>query len=138
MPVFGWMLGETFKNQIIQADHWIAFGLLSILGIKMIQEGTVPVDKKKIKNPLKWSVLISLSLATSIDAFAVGIGFAFFLDQIYMAAILIAIVTFLVSISGIYMGRKLGKKMAGIAEILGGIILLLIGVKILVEHLYFQ
>jgi manganese efflux pump family protein len=135
MPVIGWYLGSTVKEQIQQADHWIAFGLLAFLGVRMIVEGRVPVKEKKIKNPTHWRVLIPMSVATSIDAFAVGISFSFFYENILYPALLIGFVTFCVSISGIYMGKKVGSKLAGTAEIAGGIILIIIGLKILVQHL---
>jgi manganese efflux pump family protein len=137
MPVIGWFLGSTVKEQIQQADHWIAFGLLAFLGVRMILEGRVPVKEKKIKNPTSWRVLIPMSIATSIDAFAVGISFSFFYDHIFFPAILIGVVTFGVSLSGIYMGKKAGSRLAGKAEIVGGIILIIIGLKILIEHLMF-
>lgn len=135
LPVVGWLIGDTFKELIMEFDHWIAFGLLLFLGIKMILEGRIPASKKKIKNPTHWKVLITMSLATSIDALAIGIGFSFFVDHILFPALLIGAVTFSVSMTGIYMGRKLGSSLAGIAEISGGIILILIGAKILIEHL---
>lgn len=138
MPVFGWLIGDTFNQLIKQFDHWIAFVLLVFLGIKMFREGRIPVQQKKIKNPLLWRVLITMSLATSIDAFAIGIGFSFFLESILLPALLIGVVTFTVSLTGIYMGKKLGSSLAGIAEISGGIILILIGLKILIEHLFFS
>ena len=137
MPVIGWLIGDTFKEMVVKADHWIAFGLLLLLGAKMIYEGRIPPRSKKIKNPTRWRVLIGMSVATSIDALAVGIGFSFFVEQILFPAVMIGTVTFIVSMSGIYMGRKLGTKLAGIAEISGGIILILIGTKILIEHLFF-
>jgi len=137
MPVFGWLLGTSVKEYIENADHWIAFGLLTFLGARMIIEGRVPVQQKKIKNPTQWRVIIPMAIATSIDAFAVGISFSFFYENILFPAILIGIVTLGVSISGIYMGRKAGTNLAGKAEIAGGIILILIGLKILIEHLYF-
>jgi putative Mn2+ efflux pump MntP len=135
MPVFGWFLGTTVKGYIERADHWIAFGLLAFLGVKMILEGRVPVHEKKIKNPTSWRVLIPMSIATSIDAFAVGISFSFFYENILFPALLIGIVTLGVSLTGIYMGKKAGSKLAGSAEIAGGIILIIIGLKILIEHL---
>ena len=137
MPVIGWLIGDTFKEMIMQADHWFAFGLLLFLGIRMIYEGRIPPQKKKIKNSTRWRVLVGMSVATSIDALAIGIGFSFFVEQILFPALLIGTVTFVVSLSGIYMGRKLGTRLAGIAEIAGGIILILIGTKILIEHLFF-
>jgi putative Mn2+ efflux pump MntP len=135
MPVLGWFLGSTVKVQIQQADHWIAFGLLTFLGIRMILEGRVPVKEKKIKNPTSWRVLLPMSIATSIDAFAVGISFSFFYDHILYPAVLIGAVTLGVSLSGFYMGKKVGSKLAGSAEIVGGIILIIIGLKILIQHL---
>lgn len=137
LPLLGWYLGARFNEVMAHYDHWIAFVLLGFLGARMIKEGTVPIAKRKVKNPTHWKVLIPMSIATSIDAFAIGIGFSFFLDNILFPVILIGIVTFIVSLIGIYMGRKLGKRLAGIAEITGGLILILIGTKILIEHLYF-
>ncbi|MDA3816600.1 MAG: manganese efflux pump MntP family protein [Prolixibacteraceae bacterium] len=136
-PFLGWWLGGAFRHEITQADHWIAFGLLTFLGIRMILEGRVPIKKRKVKHPTRWQVLIPMSVATSIDAFAVGIGFSFFVEDILTPVIIIGIVTFAVSMSGLYMGRKLGQKVAGIGEIVGGIVLILIGLKILIEHLFF-
>jgi len=135
MPVIGWFLGSTVKDQIQQADHWIAFGLLSFLGVRMIFEGRVPIKDKKIKNPTSWRVLIPMAVATSIDAFAVGISFSLFYENIVFPALLIGLVTLGVSLSGIYMGKKVGSKLAGSAEIAGGIILIIIGIKILIQHL---
>jgi manganese efflux pump family protein len=137
MPVLGWFLGSVVQGQIEVAGSWIAFILLLALGGHMIFEGTKPDEKKKIKNPTHWKVIVSISLATSIDAFAVGIGFSFFYDNILLPALLIGIVTFIVSMIGINIGKKTGKKLASKAEVLGGIILIAIGVKILIEHLYF-
>jgi putative Mn2+ efflux pump MntP len=137
MPVLGWLLGFSVKEYIEKADHWIAFGLLAILGVRMILEGRVPVHEKKIKNPTKWRVIIPMAIATSIDAFAVGISFSFFYDNMFFPSILIGLVTLVVSLSGIYMGRKAGASMAGKAEIAGGVILIGIGLKILIEHLCF-
>lgn len=138
MPLLGWVLGEAFHTQMMKADHWIAFGLLLFLGLKMIWEGRDPASNRKIKNPSHWKVLIPISLATSVDAFAMGIGFSLFVEKIVLPVLLIALVTFMVSLFGIYTGRKLGKRIAGTAEILGGIILIIIGSKILIEQLYFQ
>jgi len=137
-PLLGWWLGGAFKHEISQADHWIAFGLLTFLGIRMIIEGRVPIKQRKVKHPTRWRVLIPMSVATSIDAFAVGIGFSFFVEDIWTPVIIIGLVTFAVSMAGLYMGRKLGQKVAGIGEIFGGIVLILIGLKILIEHLFFQ
>ena len=138
MPVIGWYLGSVVKDYIQTADHWIAFGLLTFLGIRMIMEGRVPVQKRKVKNPTQWKVLIPMSVATSIDALAVGVSFSFFYESIIFPSLLIGFVTLVISLSGIYMGRKAGVKLAGKAEIAGGLILILIGVKILIQHLFFM
>lgn len=134
LTFLGWLLGSAFKQQMESADHWIAFGLLVFLGGRMIMEGRVPIQDRKVKNPTQWKVLIPMALATSIDAFAVGISFSFFWKNMWLPGALIGAVTFIVSMLGIYMGRNAGKRLATKAEILGGIILILIGVKILVEH----
>lgn len=133
MPVMGWYLGSTFKTYIEDLDHWVAFGLLGILGIHMILEGRRPHGK--IKNPTQWRVLIPMSIATSIDALAVGVSLVFFIENIWIVASIITTITFVISMSGLYMGRKVGKQLAGKAELVGGIVLIIIGTKILIEHL---
>jgi manganese efflux pump family protein len=133
MPVIGWILGSTVKNYIMQADHWIALGLLSVLGTRMIMEGLKP-PHEKIKNPTHWKVLIPLSIGTSIDALAVGISFAFLIENMFIPSLIIGVVTMAISLTGLYMGRTAGKKFAGKAEIVGGIILIAIGLKIFIEH----
>lgn len=135
MPLIGWLLGSTVKDFIQEADHWIALALLSFLGVRMIIEGTKPIGEKKIKNPTQWKVLITMAIATSIDALAVGISFAFLYESIVLPVIIIGIITFLVSLAGIYMGKNAGKKIASKAEILGGVILIAIGLKIFIEHI---
>jgi manganese efflux pump family protein len=136
MPLIGWFLGSTVKDLIEDYDHWIAFGLLSILGIKMIIESRKS-SVSKIKKPTQWRVLIPMSLATSIDALAVGITFAFLVHNMVIPIIVIGLVTFGVSLSGLYMGQQMGARMATKTEIFGGIILISIGIKILIEHLFF-
>lgn len=136
-PIIGWWLGAAFRDEISQADHWIAFGLLTFLGVRMIIEGRVPIKQRKVKHPTRWRVLLPMAVATSIDAFAVGVSFSFFVENIWMPILVIGIVTFAISMAGLYMGRKLGQKVAGIGEIVGGIVLILIGLKILIEHLFF-
>ncbi|MBP7506441.1 MAG: manganese efflux pump [Prolixibacteraceae bacterium] len=136
MPLIGWLLGSTIKDLIQEADHWIALALLSFLGVRMIIEGTKPVGQKRIKNPTHWKVLITMAIATSIDALAVGISFAFLYSSIVLPVIIIGVITFLVSMSGIYMGKNAGKKIASKAEIIGGVILIAIGLKIFIEHIF--
>lgn len=136
MPLVGWLVGNSIKSLIEPVDHWIAFGLLSLIGGKMIIESFTKAETREIKNPLNLKVILTLSLATSIDALAIGFSFATFLDKILIAVLIIGIVTFIASMLGILLGKKTGPKINRYAEILGGLILIFIGCKILIEHLY--
>jgi putative Mn2+ efflux pump MntP len=135
MPVLGYFLGSTVSQHIGKLDHWVAFGLLMILGIRMVIEGLKkdadrePVDFRKL------SVLLTMAVGTSIDAFAVGISFAFLNVKIWSAGLLIGTVTFLASMTAIRIGKSAGSHLGSRVEILGGIILAAIGTKILIEHL---
>ncbi|MGL5786881.1 MAG: manganese efflux pump MntP family protein [Bacteroidales bacterium] len=136
MPLFGWLAGVNFKSQIEAYDHWIAFGLLSFLGIKMIREG-IGFGKQEDEScfdPTKIATIISLSFATSIDALAVGVSFAFLQIKVILPVIIISITTFLFSFAGASFGTKFGNKYNLPMEIIGGIILIGIGLKILLEH----
>lgn len=138
MPVLGWLLGKSFYNSVSAIDHWIAFSILAIIGIKMIVEALKDgLDKQNfdIRSP---KILIMLSIATSIDAFVVGMSFAFLKVDILTAAISVGVITFLVSVFGVFLGKKFGTIIKSKwAEIAGGIILIGIGIKILIQHLYF-
>ena len=138
MPLIGWLVGNSIKSLIEPVDHWIAFGLLSLVGGKMVIESFSSPESREIKNPLNIRVILLLSLATSIDALAVGFSFATLLDKIWVAVIIIGSVTFMASMLGILLGKKTGPKINRYAEITGGLILILIGAKILIEHLFFQ
>ncbi len=135
MPLLGWLLGSQFKGIIQPVDHWIAFGLLSFIGGKMIYESFF-LEKEKSRI-LTVRVLLILAIATSIDAFAVGITFAVLHIAIIKPIIIIGIITFLLSFLGVWIGCTFGKNLSGKAEIAGGIILIGMGLKILVEHVYF-
>lgn len=135
MPLIGWLVGNSIRSLIEPVDHWIAFGLLSLIGGKMIIESFISSETREIKNPLHIKVILVLSLATSIDALAVGFSFATFLDKIMMAVLIIGSVTFIASMLGILLGKKTGPKINRYAEITGGLILVFIGIKILFEHL---
>jgi manganese efflux pump family protein len=135
MPLIGWLVGNSVKSLIEPVDHWIAFGLLSLIGGKMIIESFSSSEVREIKNPLHIKVILMLSLATSIDALAVGFSFSTFLEKIFIAIFIIGLVTFIASMLGILLGKKTGPKINRYAEILGGLILILIGAKILIEHL---
>lgn len=136
-PVIGWLIGSSLKNLIAAFDHWIAFGLLVFIGIKMIMEGLKPDGMLKNFDPFKWSVIIGLSVATSIDALVVGLSFGFLNMPILFPVAVIGAVTFLASMLGMLFGKNIPSHRSHQSIILGGIILTGIGVKILVEHSWF-
>jgi putative Mn2+ efflux pump MntP len=137
MPLLGWLCGIGVEEYIREIDHWTAFILLSIIGSKMLYEAITDSEEEKIKT-LKLSSLIAQSIATSIDAFAVGISFAFLNSPISFPVIMITLVTFLFSIIGLKIGKTMGSKLGKSVEFFGGLVLIAIGIKILIEHLYFQ
>ena len=133
MPFLGWLAGLEFKNAFVQWDHWIAFTLLAFLGIRMIYEG-LQKDNRCCFNPLKPRTLLTMALGTSIDALAVGLSFGLLDFPIVWSMIIIGVTTFIFSLFGVYAGSKMKFKKLKI-EVVGGIILIMIGVKILLEHL---
>lgn len=137
MPVIGWFLGKQFESYITEIDHWIAFGLLAIIGGKMAFESfkKEEEDTSEEKEKLDVKELLVLAVATSIDALAVGITFAFLKVNIVPAVSLIGVTTFVLSAIGVFIGHKFGAKFKSKAELAGGVILILIGLKILLEHL---
>ena len=141
MPFIGWALGTQFESYITSIDHWIAFVLLVLIGGKMIAEAVRPEDENveidKLDPPLDLKEMLVLAVATSIDALAVGITFAFLNYPIGEAVMIIGLTTFCISIGGVYVGNFFGNRYKKKAELAGGIILVLIGVKILLEHLGF-
>jgi putative Mn2+ efflux pump MntP len=137
MPVIGYFLGINLKAFITGIDHWIAFGLLGIIGGKMIVESFESKKEEKTKNPFKNMPLCYAAIATSIDALAMGIGFAFLQVKIFSAAAIIGIVTLVFAVCGILIGNKIGNILEKKALFSGGIILVGIGTKILLQHLYF-
>lgn len=133
MPVIGWIIGLSIVELISGFDHWIAFGLLFIIGLRMIYE-VLKKESKQIVSSSSFKVLVILSIATSIDALAVGLSLSFLDTSIIMPAIIIGIITFSLSFSGVYLGKKFGAYFEKIG-VLGGIILIIIGLRILLEHL---
>jgi len=137
MPLIGWVLGSQFQQYIEKVDHWIAFGLLSFLGIKMIYE-TLNEKQENAeevsKDDFSIKQLLVMALATSVDALAVGIMFAIIKVEIVKAVSIIGICTFLLSAIGVVIGNTFGAKYKNKAVIAGGSILILIGLKILLEH----
>lgn len=137
MPLIGYFLGTSFSSYIESFDHWIAFALLAFIGGKMIVEVIREKDDEAEEQTdvLKIGELTVMAVATSIDALAVGITFAFLKVNILFSVILIGVTTFALSLLGVIIGNKFGAKYKSKAELAGGIILVLIGVKILMEHL---
>jgi manganese efflux pump family protein len=135
MPLIGWFVGCYLDRFISSFDHWIAFGLLSLIGAKMICEATKKESEKKEINPLNLYILLLLSVATSIDALAVGLSFAFLRISIITPIIIIGVITFSLSFIGVFAGNKAGHFFENKIEILGGVILIAIGLKILIQHL---
>lgn len=133
MTLFGWSLGINFSSYIVSYDHWIAFILLTFIGGKMIYESVQIEENSSV--PLSTKKLITLGIATSIDALAVGVGMAFLKTSIYLPAFLIALVTFSLSLIGVISGYRFGKIKGVNIELIGGIILIIIGTKILIEHI---
>ena len=137
MPCLGWAFGYNLQSLIESFDHWLAFGLLALLGVKMIIEGFKPEEHKSF-NPRLMKVILALSVATSIDALAVGMTFAFIdmpLIELALAAGIIGVGSFLLSLAGSYLGIKIGNKLPVPPEAVGGAVLIGIGTKILLEHL---
>lgn len=133
MPVIGYLLGFRFEHIITNIDHWIAFVLLAFIGGNMIKESFG--KSEELNDDFSFKTMLMMAVATSIDALAVGITFAFLSVRILPAAGLIGITTFIISGAGIYIGNVFGAKYKSKAELAGGVILILIGVKILLEHL---
>lgn len=136
MPAVGYLLGTQFESYITNIDHWIAFVLLFIIGGNMIKE-TLSKDEEDASDSLAFKEMLVLALATSIDALAVGVTFAFLKVQIIPAVIFIGAITFTVSSLGVKIGNIFGCRYKAKAEFAGGIILILMGCKILLEHLGF-
>lgn len=133
MPLIGYLLGISFQNLIVSIDHWIAFILLGIIGINMIKESLG--DDENINDSFSFKDMLPLAIATSIDALAIGITFAFLKVNIILAVFLIGTITFVFSALGIKIGSIFGDKFKNKAELIGGIVLIIIGIKILLEHL---
>lgn len=135
MPIIGWLSGIAFKSYLTSFDHWIAFGLLFAVGIKMIIEAFKLEESDKKPATMSVGVLLMLAIATSIDALAVGITLSLLTDHIFTSVILIGLITFIVCYAGVYIGKHFGHIFENKIEIAGGIVLILIGSKILFEHL---
>lgn len=139
MPLLGWLLGSSFASYITKFDHWIAFGLLLLIGGNMIKESLEKDEDgdggEKQENPLAFKGMLLMAIATSIDALAVGVTFAFLEVGVLAAVLIIGAITFAISGGGVAIGNIFGSRWKSKAELAGGIILVLLGTKILLEHL---
>ena len=137
MPVIGWLAGNTIIEKIDSFDHWVAFGLLVVMGLKMIYEAFKIEEAEKNINPSNLTVLLALSVATSIDALAVGITLSLITSHVIVAVIAIGLVTFVLSMAGVEIGKRFGHLFEDAIEVVGGLVLIGIGSKILIESLFF-
>jgi len=140
MPLIGYVASAGFVVYMKSIDHWLAFGLLSLIGGKMIIEGYRPIDpdSEKVVNPFAWTSLLSLAFATSIDALATGIVFVAFPGLIWKAVTIIGIISFIFTFLGVFIGVHFGKRFHLKVEMIGGFILIGIGLKILIDHLMYH
>lgn len=135
MPLIGWLVGSSIQSFIAPIDHWIAFAILASIGIKMIWQSFSIGEEKRTTDIRNMTVLLTLSIATSIDALITGVGFGFIRVNILEAVIIISLITFLVSVAGAKLGEKTTFIPARWAEFLGGTVLIGMGVKVVLEHL---
>lgn len=135
LTIAGYFLGSVISNALKATDHWIALGVLSFLGIKMIVEGLRKTSDSETKDFSSTIVLLTIALGTSIDAFAVGVSFALLDVKIWESGILIGMITFLASMTAIRIGKSAGERLGNKVEIVGGLILIAIGLKIFLEHI---
>lgn len=133
MPLVGYCLGATFASVVSEFDHWISFALLGLIGVNMIREACS--DDDEVNPDFSFKTMLIMAIATSIDALAVGVSFAFLGVNIFTAALVIGVTTFMLSVAGLKIGNIFGCRYKSRAEIAGGLILVFIGVKILIEHL---
>lgn len=134
MPIIGYFLGNSFYSYISEFDHWIAFALLVLIGANMIRE-SLSKDEEEVDDNIGFRTMLILAIATSIDALAVGISLAMDNSNIYVSALIIGVITMVISMVGVKIGAKVGSSYGNKAEFFGGAILILLGIKIVLEHL---
>jgi putative Mn2+ efflux pump MntP len=134
MPVIGWSFGNTIEPLVKHYDHWVAFGLLAFVGMRMIRSGLSKSEEVILKDPSRGWIMVMLSIAVSIDALAIGLSLAFLHVDIWNPALIIGLVTGALSLVGLRVGILFGKRFGKPVEILGGLVLLGIGVRIVVSH----
>jgi putative Mn2+ efflux pump MntP len=135
MPIIGFFVGRSFASYVVNIDHWIAFGLLVIIGVNMIREA-ISGEEDEVDGSFGVRTMLIMAIATSIDALAVGISMAFLHVNIWISVAVIGIVTFAISAAGVYLGASFGSRLGSKVGIIGGVILIAIGIKIVVEHVW--
>lgn len=135
MPVVGWLFGNTIEPLVKSYDHWVAFGLLAFVGIRMIRSGLSKAEEEILKDPSRGWTMVMLSIAVSIDALAIGLSLAFLHVDIWNPALIIGLVTGALSLVGLRVGILFGKRFGKPVEVLGGLVLIGIGVRIVMSHL---
>jgi len=136
MLVIGWLVGRSVVQFISAYDHWLAFGLLAVIGGRMIWESFHEKEESNDKDINRWFTLLALSVATSIDSLAAGLSYAFLRVDIILAGITTGLTTFIITFIGYYIGKKVGALVGKRAEMAGGVILILIGLRIILEHVF--
>lgn len=131
MPIVGYILGTTFEKYIVSIDHWVAFLILLIIGINMLRS----INNNNLDDSLGFVSMLPIAIATSIDALAVGVTLAFLDSNIFISSLVIGIITFILTFLGVIIGNKFGNKYEKLSQALGGIILIMLSFKILIEHL---
>ncbi len=135
MPVLGWLAGASIERYIAAFDHWVAFGLLAFVGARMIRSGLDPSDEAAVADPSRGGTLIMLSVATSIDAFAIGLSLAVLRADVFFPALVIGLVAAALSLVGLSIGNRLGTLFGKRMAIIGGVILIAIGIRVVLTHL---
>ena len=135
LPIIGWLFGNTIEPYVRGFDHWVAFGLLAFVGIRMIRSGLSKSEEENPKDPSRGWTMVMLSLAVSIDALAVGLSLGVLGVNIWTPALIIGLVTGILSVLGLRVGNGVGKRYGKPVEVLGGLVLIGIGIRILISHL---
>jgi len=135
LPVVGWLFGNTIEPYVEGIDHWVAFGLLAFVGLRMMRSGLSKEEEEISKDPSRGWTMVMLSVAVSVDALAVGLSLAFLKVNIWTAALIIGLVTGALSLMGLWMGNGVGGRFGKPVEVFGGLILIGIGARIVVSHL---
>jgi putative Mn2+ efflux pump MntP len=135
LPIIGWFFGNTIEPYVKGVDHWVAFGLLAFVGFRMVRSGLSKKEEESSKDPSRGMTMVMLSIAVSIDALAIGVSLAFLGVTIWTPALIIGLMTSALSLIGLRVGNGFGKRYGKPVEVLGGLVLFGIGIRIVVSHM---